>query len=249
MSQALYRGVPMTAEAVTFLQHAEAAGTEPSPPLLYLLVRACRPQRLFLGASLDAIALTWLSVALAPNREDMTTKDFDLAVLGAASDWSPSVGTLRAGGLLVASASDEAHMALLDQAGGDMPWRTVVVGEQTEEALFIASPMERLPRYQESPRERFMALLLGAMQPPTLALGPNVVFDGSMKPRTTRVNFSGTGGQIGAGDLLIAYPEDIQRFTPLPGAVALLLGTVETPLQTPHLALPFEDGALTLVVA
>ncbi len=126
-------------------------------------------------------------------------------------------------------------------------WRQVRV--EAEPALLVATRTERPQKYPETPQEAFVALLVGLRRPENLALGSNVVFDGTVKPRGTRVNFSGMGGQIGAGDLLIVYPDDLARFTPLPGAVALVLGELETAIRSTQVEVPLEDGAVTLVVA
>ncbi len=102
--------------------------------------------------------------------------------------------------------------------------------------------------YATDDREKLIAILLEAMQPTTVALGMNVVFDGKMKPPQSKINFSGTGGQIGEGDVLICHPDDLNRYTPLPGAVALVLGAVTEPVQAFTCAVPVGDNVLTIVI-
>lgn len=102
--------------------------------------------------------------------------------------------------------------------------------------------------YSVTEREKLVAILLAAMQPKTLALGMNVVFDGKMKPQKSKINFSGTGGQIGEGDVLICHADDLNRYTPLPGAVALVLGDLTEPVQAFTCALPVGGEVLTIVI-
>jgi hypothetical protein len=173
---------------------------------------------------------------------------FDMAVLAGEPEsypasWEWLRGSLAPETALIASDS-EALRATLAEEG---EWRQVRV--EAEPALLVAARTERPQKYPETPREAFVALLVGLRRPENLALGSNVVFDGTVKPRGTRVNFSGMGGQIGAGDLLIAYPDDLARFTPLPGAAALVLGELETAIRSTRVMVPLEDGAVTLVVA
>lgn len=102
--------------------------------------------------------------------------------------------------------------------------------------------------YPVTEREKLVAIMLAAMQPTTLALGMNVVFDGKMKPQKSKINFSGTGGQIGEGDVLICHPDDLNRYSPLPGAVALVLGNLTEPVQAFTCPLPVGDEILTIVI-
>jgi hypothetical protein len=102
--------------------------------------------------------------------------------------------------------------------------------------------------YSASEREKLIAILLSTMQPKTVVLGMNVVFDGKMKPLNSKISFSGTGGQIGTGDVLICHPDDLNRYTPLPGAVALVLGAVTEPVQAFTCPLPVGDEILTVVI-
>jgi hypothetical protein len=173
---------------------------------------------------------------------------FDMAVLAGEPEsypasWEWLKGNLAPEAALIARDSEALRAMLADEG----EWRQVRI--EAEPGLLVAARTERPQKYPETPREAFVALLVGLRRPENLALGSNVVFDGTVKPRGTRVNFSGMGGQIGAGDLLIAYPDDLARFTPLPGAVALVLGVVETAIRSTHVMVPLEDGAVTLVVA
>lgn len=102
--------------------------------------------------------------------------------------------------------------------------------------------------YPVTDREKLVAILLATMQPKTLALGMNVVFDGKLKPQKSKINFSGTGGQIGEGDVLICHPDDLNRYSPLPGAVALVLGELTNPVEAFTCALPVGDEVLTVVI-
>jgi len=106
---------------------------------------------------------------------------------------------------------------------------------------------QKIP-YAVSDREKLVAILLAAIQPTTLALGMNVVFDGKIKPARSKISFSGSGGQIGEGDVLICHPNDLNRYTPLPGAVALVLGEITEPVNAFTCALPVGDEVLTIVI-
>ncbi|MCB0078451.1 MAG: hypothetical protein KDD73_13635 [Anaerolineales bacterium] len=119
-------------------------------------------------------------------------------------------------------------------------------------SLSIVGAGSRTPRFAESPSEALIAALLHAAQPTTVVLGPDVVFDGAAKPPASKISFSGTGGQIGKGDWLIVHPDSLDRFSPLPGAVALVLGSLAQPVNAPHVTLTLggtERALMTLIVA
>jgi hypothetical protein len=144
--------------------------------------------------------------------------------------------------------TDEGTRSLEEWLAADPARRIVQVGA----SIYLAGAGARAPRFAETPREALLALLLQTGKAGTVVLGPNVVFDGAAKPPASRISFSGTGGQIGAGDWLIVYPDDLGRYSPLPGAVALVLGAVTTPIDAPHAALTLlgeADEQVTLVVA
>jgi predicted O-methyltransferase YrrM len=279
MSTTLYRDIPMGEAVAEALRGLENQSGQAQGPLLYGLASALRPRHLLVVGDHRGAVTLWLALAasdggefhvldsegkvlaehhdllrragleevLSPATERGDTL-FDMAVLAGEpesypSSWEWLRGNLAPEVALVAGDS-EALRAMLTEEGD---WRQVRI--EAEPALLVAARTERPQKYPETPREAFVALLVGLRRPENLALGSNVVFDGTVKPRGTRVNFSGMGGQIGAGDLLIAYPDDLARFTPLPGAAALVLGELETAIHSTHVAVPLEDGTVTLVVA
>ncbi|MGH2541694.1 MAG: O-methyltransferase [Ardenticatenaceae bacterium] len=180
---------------------------------------------------------------------------FDLVLLDLdatryAALWSWLKGKLSPGALFIAMGAiqqEERLDALTEVLVEEPQWRQVTIDKGS--GLLVAGRAPRPPQFDESPREALTALLLNALQPATLVLGQNVVFDGSTKPPGTRVNFGGAGGNIGDGDLLIAHPQDLGRFSPLPGATALVLGELKAPIRTPNVVLPFGDEIATLIVA
>ncbi len=151
--------------------------------------------------------------------------------------------------VLAAGARQQAERldALLRELEQAREWQQVIVDKG--QGWLLAARGERVPAYEQSARERFIALFLQVAQPANLLLGQNIVFDGALKPRGSRINFSGTGGQVGAGDVLLSYPEELQRYTPQPGATALVLGALSEPITTPTVVLPLGGEVLTLVVA
>ncbi|MDQ4077040.1 MAG: hypothetical protein M3220_12430 [Chloroflexota bacterium] len=174
----------------------------------------------------------------------------DLNAIRYAVLWEQMREALSPEALFIAAGAiqQEERLDALRQMLAQTPrWRQAVIDKGS--GLLVAAQSERALQYEESALEAFMALFLHAMQPANLVLGQNVVFDGAIKPPVSKVNFSGVGGQIGAGDLLITYPDDLQRYTPSPGAVALVLGELPTPIRTPNVVLPLGDEVVTLVVA
>jgi predicted O-methyltransferase YrrM len=269
----------MPEAAAEALRGLENENGQAQGPLLYGLASALRPRHLLVVGDHRRAVTLWLALAVREGGElhlldsegkvlaghhnllsrvgleqvlspatERNDALFDMAVLAGqpesyASIWEWLRGNLAPEAALVAGDSEALRAMLADEG----EWRQVRV--EAEPALLVAGRTERPQKYPETPREAFTALLVGLRRPENLALGSNVVFDGTVKPRGTRVNFSGMGGQIGAGDLLIAYPDDLARFTPLLGAVALVLGELETPIRSTQVAVPLEDGAVTLVVA
>lgn len=222
-----YRGITLPAAWATRVAEREARdGEAPSGPLLHLLMRARGVQRAHLPTDETALTL-WLRAA-----QQATTGDgqegYDLVVGG-----PPEAVGER--GLWVGD---------VEQRPDGGAWR----GVPLPDGLWLAGRGDRAPRWRESEVERFVALLLAVMEPPTLHLGPDVIFDASAKPLATRVQFSGAGGTVGAGELLLAHPDGTQRFTPQPGAVALLLAEPLTPPRSDFATLTLGDATLVLIV-
>lgn len=279
MDTITYRGIAMPSLVADGLRDAEAQTGATSPvvvhgPLLYLLVRALHPRHLIVVGDEAGPATLWLALGVQPTGKlyslnpDGGLTDAHQEVLRQAglaevlpaqepADVLMDIAILADGltdevwNWLQPGLAPEALVVSREPIAANMDeeasWRWLAIEGETR--LHLAGRTARPPRYPESPRETFIALLVGLLQPENLALGSNVVFDGTVKPRQTKVNFSGMGGQIGPGDLLLVQPEDLNRFTPLPGAVALVLGIVEEPIRAPYIILPLAEDSLTLIVA
>lgn len=263
-----YLGVSMEAKTVEVLVRLDAEQRVPTSGLwLYAIIRAVRCQQMYLATD-DVYGVIWSSLAIQKlGGEPYLHATYQETMLSA----------LESAQITIPARPDppySSRIALVDVASFD-PFLGRTEGHSIlyDNALLITpamNPIETLALpphatsvviggvwrlvawksvdYVATDREKLLTILLAAMQPKTVVLGMNVVFDGKMKPTKSKISFSGTGGQIGEGDVLICHPDDLNHYSPLPGAVALVLGDVTDPVQAFTCALPVGDEVLTVVI-
>jgi hypothetical protein len=270
-----YLDIEMATETATALARQAVTGRDPRAGLwLYAIVRAIHYPQL-LAKSSDAAVLLWLAVAAQGNKvplEVVTAEDAvapthhmlseagfpDIMVQPAIRPplrWTADQPSIR----YIEDTAAESHLFVPPSA--DTHGQDLVIAPADAPRLVFEPPVEtvviggawrlyggRKIRYAVSESDKAVAILLAALQPKTLALGMNVIFDGTLKPRGSKINFSGTGGQIGEGDVLICHPDNLNHYSPLPGAVALVLGRVTDPVQAFTCELPLGNEVLTLVI-
>lgn len=264
MNPTTWRGVAMPANAATLLESLE---TETTNELwLYTIVRALRP-KMVLAVSDNPALLLWLAIGVGASAKELTivTTPQTLTTIAEILDALLAIDLLHILTDLRDSELPPSDFAFLEQAEGVpisafdqarlviTPITTSLTIDDFNEATLddqwrLLTHLERRNVYIPAHRDQAIAILLNALQPQTLVLGMNVVFDGAMKPLKSKINFSGVGGQIGFGDVLICHPDDLNRFTPLPGAIALVLGEVTEEIQAFSHPLHFGDDILTIVL-
>jgi hypothetical protein len=271
-----YLGVTMEATTAEVLARLDAERYVPTSGLwLYAIVRAIPYQQLLIQSD-DAYVINWLALASQYSKglfEVLVDPEVEapLRALLETSGWDTSfIHTVLYGIGGLSWYDDMEGIRYIGESGRHRPLVGSCYGTKGDDLVIRAADaplLTTLPEYESvvvggawrlyggrkipyvtTDREKLVAILVEVLKPNTIALGMNVVFDGKMKPQKSKINFSGTGGQIGQGDVLICHPDDLNRYTPLPGAVALVLGEVTDLVQAFTCALPVGDEVLTIVI-